>query len=168
MTDTGAPQEGPGIEQGPGQIDNPDLSAKLQAKAQEKAQAQADGLTIAQRLTRRSRTETIFIPFTDDLGEFFVEVRLPTSAELDGLMQFEKTISAKKDDPGAVDAASELLYQQLADLTTDPSLDKEFFRSGGFLASDLSQIIKEIMLEEEKRITRVSSFRKGTARARTV
>lgn len=166
----GGPCPAPGYETGPGQKENPELSAKLQQKAQEKAEIQAEGLSIAQRLTRRAKSETIKIPFKDDLGEFFIEVRLPTSAEMDELLNFEKAVGAAQasKDPEAQAEAGAKLYKMLADLAVDPSLDEEFFKGGGFLASDLSQIIKEIFLEEEKRIKKVSSFRQDPVRARTL
>lgn len=116
MEGSGAPENGQeiGPERSPGQIDNPEISARFQAKQAEKAAAQAESLSIAQRLSRRGQTETVKIPFNDDLGEFIVEVRLPTTAEMNELMKFDKMVTASKGNNEEIDAATDKHLRQLS------------------------------------------------------
>lgn len=166
MSDTGAQgQPGPTGTPGNGQIEDPELSARLAARTAQAALNTAQNLSTAQRLSRRAKHETLKIPFEDDLGTFEIEIRIPTSAELDELMKLQKKVgeagkSLSPEGPAEVDRISEELYKKMEDLCTDPSLTAEFFKSGDFLGSDFGQIIKEIFIEEERRISNISSFRK--------
>lgn len=171
MTETGAQgQPGPTGTPGNGQIEDPELNARLAARTAQNAQDRAEGLTTAQRLSRRAKSQTLNIPFEDDLGTFDLEIRIPTSAELDELMGLQKKVgeASKAQDPVEVDRISEELYKKMADLCTDPSLTAEFFKGGDFLGSDFGQIIKEIFIEEERRISNVSSFRKKSTGPGTI
>jgi hypothetical protein len=150
----------------PCQVENPDLNARFQARYGQILEAQADQLTVAQRLTRRALRDTIKIPFTDDLGTFEVEIRVPMSGELDQLMALRAEINGAEEagDALRIEVASLELFSHMAALTTDPSMDLAFFQSGAFLGSDFGQIIKEILLEEQDRVTKAGSFRKGGGR----
>lgn len=148
-------------EQSPGQVEDPSLSQRFEEKHTEIMQSKADQMTVAERLTRRALTDTIRVPFSDDLGEFEIEIRMPPSRELDKFLELQKDIqnAVGAGDQEKADTLTAALYSQMEGLTTDPSLTAEYFKDGDFLASDFGQIIKEIMMEEKERTVAASSFR---------
>jgi hypothetical protein len=151
------------FEQSPGQVDDPGLSVSFKERHQEILKADVTALTTAQRLTRRALKDVLKIPFEDDLGEFFIEVRMPTQAELDKIMKTQAELNkANKAEGGDATRALELtkdLQELVADLCQDESITPEFFQSGDFQVCDFGQIIKEVMLETEKRAVDSRSFR---------
>lgn len=169
MTETPSPEiENKALKtEGTGQIDKPELQARADNKVIQEAEQAAENLSIAQRLTRRAKQETIIIPFQDDIGTFDIEVRLPTAAEMDYINEIQERIAkaGKENNRAAADEASLLLYQKMEEITIDPSLTVEFFKSGNFISSDFGQIIKEILLEEQRRVSSIASFRKVRARS---
>lgn len=147
----------------PCQVDNPDISRRMQKRIQELKQKPKGELTVAERLMLRAHNQrmTISLPDGDDTIE--VQFRVPLACEFDEIIRLQALIvnGTKSGNVTMVESNSDRLFEMMADLAVDESMDKEFFRSGCILMSDLVQFIKEIMTSEQEKIQEVKSFRKN-------
>ena len=144
----------------PGQVNDPALDRKFSAKMKSKIEDAKEHMSIADRLTRRAKTQTIFVPFSDDLGEFEIELRLPTAAEQDRMVELDHLMKEGVNDEEKIKAATEEIYKTMAALAVDPALDYVFFKSGSFLGSDLGIMIKAVMQADQDRLKATVNFRK--------
>lgn len=144
----------------PGQVDDPSLTQKLTAKVKAGIEDIKTNLSVAERLTRRAKKETVIIEFEDEIGKFGIEMRLPTAAEQDRMVELDKLMKAGDPSPELVEQATDEIYKTMSSLAIDPSLDYQFFKGGNFLGSDLGILIKSVMQADQDRIKQSANFRK--------
>lgn len=109
----------------------------------------ATQLTVRDRLMRRLKSNTIQVPFKDDVGEFNIEVRMLSPEEQVEFLKYRRQlfqIRREMDNPPTtIDGIKELgersdevlkaLYGMVAEICVDKRLDLEYWRSGrGFNA----------------------------------
>jgi len=135
--------------------DDPNIAERKQSRRVKKAAEDAAGLTIADRLTRRAKAQTIGLTLEDEGGEFIIKMRQPTRAEMEDL---QKTRDALKDEK-TQDAANDRLCGMLSDLCLDESLDYEFWLAGNYSMIDLVDIIDRLFESLVVRVKAAQSFR---------
>jgi hypothetical protein len=107
------------------------ISQKRRQKKAEKAAEDAAGLTIAERLTRRAKEQTVSLKLSDHEGDFWITMRQPTRAEMDALQK----------------------------LCLDGSLDYGFWMTGNYSMSDLIEIVQKLFESLVAQVNAAQSFR---------
>lgn len=125
------------------------------ARKTKEAEETAAGRTIADRLTRRARTQTVDLSFEDEDGEFTIVLRTPTRKELDILIVLQGNLQTVD----TQDAASKELYRMLDDLTIDPSLDYAYWKEGNYSMDDFIQIFSKLFAAIANQLQEVQTFR---------
>ena len=64
--------------------DDPKIAERRHGRQVKKAAEDAAGLTIAERLTRRAKEQTVSLELSDHEGDFWITMRQPTRAERRG------------------------------------------------------------------------------------
>ena len=115
------------------------ISEKRREKMAKKAAEDAAGLSIAERLTRASKSDRIRIPLKDADGEFFIEMREPLSSERVTLREAVTGFEGRsiKEQEKAETTFAELL----ADFCIDESLNVAFWKHGDYTPSKLQRIV---------------------------
>lgn len=137
--------------------DDPEIGKRKTARKTKEAAESAVGLTIADRLTRRARTQTVELPYEDEDGEFSIVLRTPTRKELDSLLVIQTNLQ-KVD---TQDAAGEKLCYMLDDLAIDSSLNYAYWKEGDYSMDDFIQIFAKIYTAIADQVQEVQTFREN-------
>ena len=137
--------------------DDPEIGKRKTARKIKEAAETAAGLTIADRLTRRARTQTVELPYKDEDGEFSIVLRTPTRKELDMLLVIQTNLQ-KVD---TQDAAGEKLCYMLDDLAIDSSLNYAYWKEGDYSMDDFIQIFAKIYTAIADQVQEVQTFREN-------
>ena len=117
----------------------------------------AAGLTIADRLTRRAKAQTVELAMSDEDGEFKIIMRQPTRAEMEEMQRMQELITQED----TYDEANDTLCGTLSDLCLDDSLDYEFWQNGNYSMSDLMDVVNKLFESIAVRVKAAQSFRKN-------
>lgn len=137
--------------------DDPEIGKRKTARKTKEAAEAAAGLTIADRLTRRARTQTVDLLFEDEDGEFTIVLKAPTRKELDVLIVLQ--LDLQKLD--MQEAASEALFHMLDDLSIDESLDYAYWKEGDYSMDDFIQIFAKLFTAIADQVQEVQTFREN-------
>lgn len=137
--------------------DDPNITKRKTARKSKEAAETAAGLTIADRLTRRARTQTVELSYEDEDGEFSVVLRTPTRKELDMLLIIQTNLQKV----GTQDAAGEKLCHMLDDLAIDSSLNYAYWKEGDYSMDDFIQIFAKIYTAIADQVQEVQTFREN-------
>jgi hypothetical protein len=148
-------------EEKPAVVDDESISTRMRRRREEVSRKSFEDMTIAEKLTIRAMEQSITVPFVSNAGNIPVEIRLPTLAEYDLLSTFQRRWEAAvvKGDLERANALANDIFSVMADLCVDDSLNETFFKEGIISASDFHQIVKEALLEYNRRIKSARSFR---------
>jgi len=135
--------------------DDTGIAERRRARHVKKAADDAAGLTIAERLTRRARAQTVKLAREDEGGEFIIEMRRPMRAEMEELQKMQLAI--QKED--TQDEANERLCAVLGDLCLDESLTTSFWLEGNYSMSDLIEIVQKLFESLVEQVKAAQSFR---------
>jgi hypothetical protein len=135
--------------------DDPKIAERKRGRQVKKAAEDAAGLTIAERLTRRAKAQTVELTLEDEGGEFGIEMRQPTRAEMDDLQKMRAAIQEE----GTQDEANERLCMILDDLCIDSSLDFEFWIAGNYDMIDMIDIVNKLFESLVVRVKEAQTFR---------
>lgn len=135
--------------------DDPKIAERRRGRQAKQAAETVAGLTIAERLTRRAKAQTVDIGFSDDEGVFTLVMRQPTRAEMDDLQKMQIAIQVE----GTQDAANESLCFMLGDLCIDDSLSPEYWMEGNYSMTDLIDIVNKLFESLVERVKSAQTFR---------
>ncbi len=135
--------------------DDLELTKRRKERLAKQTEENIAGLSIADRLTRRAKQQTTKVMLSDDMGEFIIELRLPTRKELDELLKFQREIQ----DPEKTEEASQHLYRMLGSLCCDESLNEQYWAQGEYNMGDLLDIINKLFSGFVERFQEVQKFR---------
>lgn len=135
--------------------DDPNIAKRRQGRQVKQAAENAAGLTIAERLTRRAKAQTVELMLEDEGGEFGIEMRQPTRAEMDDLQKMRAAIQEE----GSQDEANDRLCRTLEDLCLDESLDYQFWMAGNYDMIDMIDIVNKLFESLVVRVKSAQSFR---------
>jgi hypothetical protein len=127
------------------------ITERKQARTTKQAAENAAAATIADRLTNRAKTQIVNVTMQDEAGNFNIPMQVPSVGVTYELAQFEELM---KDEDGRVKMAT-----MMADLSTDPSMDYDFWYSGTIGLVDLRLLIEGLTTAALKRMEEVRSFR---------
>lgn len=158
---------------------------KLAEEGDKEAQMElAKALTIRERLLRKLEKNTVFVPFTDDLGEFLIEIKLLNPKDLDAVGKLygklltyrtkakQLALSKDKENAEKQDALIQEgkaimgeLYGWVQQICVDSTLTKEYWEDGTEFTIDVPLALLRIaMAESQKTATDIRSFRKNEPR----
>lgn len=132
------------------------IADRKQDRQEKKAAETAAGLTIAERLTRRAKVQTVRLEMQDEDGDFAIVMQQPTRAEMDNLQKMQIAIQEE----GTQDEANEQLCTMLAHLCVAPSLDYAFWMTGNYSMTDLIAIVQKLFESLVVQVKAAQSFRK--------
>ena len=135
--------------------DDPNIAERRQERQVTQAVETAAGLTIADRLTRRAKAQTVELSLKDEGGDFSISMRQPTRAEMEDLQRTRDELKTE----GTQDEANKRLSAMLGDLCTDTSLDYEFWMAGNYGMTDLIDIVDKLFESIVERVKAAQSFR---------
>lgn len=150
-------------------IENKKITAQVKERAEQLRQKDAREMTIAEKLMIRGWEQRATIPFKSEiLGEDInVVIRVPLAAEVMYMQELQvkiAQISMKKtrttNDVKEAETAADELYNILADLCIDESLNFEFFKSGLFALDDMLKIVMEVTKQRAAQTNEAAEFRK--------
>lgn len=122
--------------------------------AKEQADA-AVAMSIADRLTRRAKAQTVDLSLSDDVGDFIITLRQPTRKEMDELQELQKDIQ----DKDMQLEANKTLCEMLDSLCIDDSLNYDFWMAGNYSVTDLIIIIQKLFELLVEQVKTAQSFR---------
>lgn len=131
------------------------ITKRKAARTAKQAAENAAAATIADRLTNRAKTQIVDVPMKGEFngaGDFNIPMQVPSVGVTYELAQFEELM---KDEEGRVKMAT-----MMADLSTDPSMDYDFWYNGSIGLVDLRLLIEGLTTAALKRMEEVRSFRK--------
>lgn len=134
---------------------DPDIAARKHGKQVKKAAENAAGRTIAERLTRRAKAQTVELQMTDEDGDFAIVMRQPTRAEMDDLQKMRAAIQEED----SQEEANTKLSVMLGDLCIDRSLDYKFWMAGDYDMIDMIDIINKLFESLVVRVKAAQTFR---------
>ena len=120
----------------------------------EKAAEDAAGLTIAERLTRRAKAQTVMITLPDD-EDIIIEMQVPSWGHTCELTQMETLMATKK--------GHDRIAGIMDDLCRTPGLNLAFWKSGAIGLVDMRLLIEGLTSESlkyAKQRAAAQSFRK--------
>jgi hypothetical protein len=132
-----------------------ELTRKHRERQVKNAADDAVGLTVAERLTRRAKAQTVELPMMDEDGDFSIIMRQPTRAEMEELQRLQAGIQ----DESAQDDANERMCEVLGDLCIDDSLDTEFWQDGDYSMIDLFAVVQKLFEVLVEQVKAAQSFR---------
>lgn len=127
------------------------ITKRKNARTTKQAAENAAAATIADRLTNRAKTQIVNVTMQDEAGNFNIPMQVPSVGVTYELAQFEELM---KDEEGRVKMAT-----MMADLSTDPSMDYDFWYNGSIGLVDLRLLIEGLTTAALKRMEEVRSFR---------
>ena len=135
--------------------DDPKIAERKRGRQVKQVAENAAGLTIADRLTRRAKAQTVELSLKDEGGDFSISMRQPTRAEMEYLQKTrdEMTVESKQDE------ANERLSTKLGDLCIDDSLDYDFWMAGNYDMIDLMDLVDKLFESLVERVKAAQSFR---------
>lgn len=147
---------------------NKEVFSKLKAKADaddEKRNVELRlNLSVKERLMRSVKSNTVDVPFNDDLGGFTVKCRVPTWSEQEQLGRLKDLLENLKDPLNPkYDESKECFFRLFAypnGICLDASLDMTFFKNGCFGMDFPLKLITSVVNATHKSLTDVGSFRK--------
>jgi len=148
-------------------VDDPSLSSRLHKRQAEIEDSKFVDLTVADRLTRRALNQRITIDLGDESDPIPVEVRVPTSAELDLLIGIKGRLESATT-PEERGAVGRDMIETIAEICIDPSLDVAFWESGLFPVESMLMITHATNREAAERVRAAREFRPSTSRAGTI
>lgn len=122
------------------------------------AKDQADAvvaMSIADRLTRRAKAQTVDLSLSDVVGDFIITLRQPTRKEMDELQELQKDIQ----DKNMQLEANRTLCEMLDSLCIDDSLNYDFWMAGNYSVTDLIIIIQKLFESLVEQVKTAQSFR---------
>jgi len=122
--------------------DNPELLQRHRGRQVKKAAEDAAGLTIAERLTRRAKAQTVMITLPDDDEDIIIEMQVPSWGHTCELTQMESLMATPK---GHIHIA-----EIMDDLCQNPELDLAFWKSGAIGLIDMRLLIEGLTSESLK------------------
>lgn len=135
--------------------DDPKITERKRGRQVKKAAENAVGLTIAERLTRRAKAQTVELTLEDEGGEFGIKMRQPTRAEMDDLQKMRVAIQEED----SQEEANAKLSVMLGDLCIDRSLDYKFWMAGDYDMIDMIDIINKLFESLVVRVKAAQTFR---------
>lgn len=135
--------------------DDPKIAERRHGRQVKKAAENAAGLTIAERLTRRAKAQTVELLLEDEGGEFTIVMRQPTRAEMDELQRMQLAIQEE----GTQDEANDRLCVLLDQLCIDGSLDYQFWMDGNYGMGDLIAIVQKLFESLVVQVKAAQTFR---------
>ena len=136
-------------------VDDPEIAKRKGKRIEKKAAEDAAGLTIADRLTRRAKAQTVELTLKDDGGEFIIAMRQPTRAEMEELNRLQEAI----EEEGTYDEANVRLSEMLGHLCLDESLTPLYWMAGDYDMGDLIAIVQKLFESLVERVKAAQSFR---------
>ena len=144
-------------------VDSELTGRKEQRIVTEQADA-AVAMSVADRLTRRAKVQTVQISLEDDLGEFIIEMQQPMRREMDELQELQTQIQNENSQV----KANESLCLILGKLSIDDSLDYDFWLAGNYNMNDLISIIQKLFESLVEQVKAAQSFRQDADGAGSV
>lgn len=141
-----------------GSVEDPSLSSRLHQRQVEIESSKFEDLTIADRLTRRALNQRMTINLGDEDDPIPVEVRIPTSAELDRIANTQGRLGSGAT-PEEKGAAKREMVETIAGICIDPSLDIAFWESGLFPIESMLMITQATNDDAIERIRSAGRFR---------
>ena len=138
-------------------VDSPEIAERKADRIETKAAEDAVGLTIAERLTRRAKEQTVELMLQDAAGTFAIVMQQPTRAEMEEMQRMQELITQED----TYDEANDTLCGTLSDLCLDDSLDYEFWQNGNYSMSDLMDVVNKLFESIAVRVKAAQSFRKN-------
>ena len=135
---------------------DPGIAKRRKTRQVKKAAETAAGFTIAERLTRRAKEQTVSLELSDHEGDFEIVMRQPTRAEMEELQKLQVAIQ----DEAAQDDANDRLCYMLEALCIDDSLDYTFWMEGDYSMADMIEIVQKLFESLVERVRAAQSFRK--------
>ena len=136
-------------------VEDPEIAKRKGKRIKKKVAEDAAGLTIADRLTRRAKAQTVRLEMQDEDGDFAIVMQQPTRAEMDDLQKMQLAIQKE----GTQEEANERLCVMLAHLCVAPSLDYQFWMAGDYSMEDLIAIVQKLFESLVERVKAAQSFR---------
>ena len=147
-------------ETAPGQVDDPELSARFHAREALLAEQAVKGRSVAERLRKRAIDRRITVTFDDPSNPedpIRVEIHMPTAAEQEILLKCAEDWQGS--DPALAKTAAEKLIGLVSNLLVDASLTREFWQSGAFAPADFVKIVAAIVSETDREVQEAIKFR---------
>jgi len=156
-----------------------DMEAAVSTLTEEERKQLIQGLNVRDRLMRRLKSNTVKIPFKDDLGDFTIEARLLSPDEQktvgDYRLQLLKFKDELKNAPSDIKEIQKLekrgteivqsIYQLVAEVCVDKSLDLTYWRGGrGFNIDVPMRIINDVLIASQPTEADVAKFRRERTR----
>lgn len=129
--------------------EDPALNKRRKARKDTEAKETAADLSIAERLTRASKTDSIIVHMNDEDGEFEIELREPLISER---VLVQRMLSGFGGQSEAQEQAEADLAELLATHSIDPSLDTAFWLRAEFTPTRLQNILMTLLGLSEDRI----------------
>lgn len=132
--------------------------------------AQAQGLSIADRLTKTVFEQTFTIEWPSVDGPIPIKFRIPTLKEMDrfAFLMAEVPRIATGPDRTGFEALFREFRRMIADFCQEPSMPLQWWEEGKFPFAYLYQIASEIVYESGRRIAEVEPFRLRSGRTETM
>jgi len=152
-----------------------DMEAAVSTLTEEERKQLIQGLNVRDRLMRRLKSNTVKIPFKDDLGDFTIEARLLSPGEQkivgDYRLQLLKFMDELRNAPSDIKEIQKLekrgtevvqsIYRLVAEVCVDKSLDLTYWRDGrGFNIDVPMRIINEVLVASQRTEADVAKFRR--------
>lgn len=131
---------------------DPEITARIQKRQVTQEAETASGLTIAERLTRRAKAQTVTVTLLpDEDGEIPVDMQIPSWGLTCELTQMESMMATRK---GHLRIA-----EIMSALCQTPGLDIEFWKSGAIGLTDMRHLIEGLTSESLKLTQRAQEAR---------
>ena len=120
-------------------------------------------LDIRERLLAQVKLSSVDVSFNDKAGQFKVKCRILTDSEQRRILKLQENLAKIKSTADYENLINEL-YDMLAypdGICQEPSLTKEFWRSGEFGTTVPLQIIADVLSQTNETMQQVSKFRKN-------
>jgi len=130
-------------------VDSSDIAERKADRIEKKAAEDAAGLTIAERLTRRAKAQTVMVTIPDDVGDILIEMQIPSWGVVCELTQMETMMASHE---GHLRIA-----EIMSDLCRTPGLDKDFWISGAIGLLDMRLLIEGLTSESIKSVQHVQA-----------
>ena len=136
-------------------INDEELNKRRAENIATKQSDAAEAMTVADRLTRRAKAQTVELTLSDDEGNIIIAMRQPTRREMDDLQKLQKELQDEK----TQDNANKRLCKMLDSLCIDDSLDYDFWMAGNYGMDDLIAIVQKLFESLVEQVRSAQSFR---------
>lgn len=135
---------------------DPELTERKEQRIVTEQVGAAVAMSVADRLTRRAKAQTVDLTLSDGVGDFIITMRQPTRREMDDLQKLQNDIQ----DVNTQDEANKSLCGMLDSLCIDDSLNYDFWMSGNYSMNDLITLVQKLFESLVKQVKSAQSFRK--------